>query len=210
MISSQFNRPLRPPAVPAIRPPTFIGCRTFRRCQQLNCRFALAIALRLCQRTWATTFIAAFVRRPPSMQPSACASGCLTGLPTIQPPTFIEGPILRRCQRPTANSQSNANASALRRVTLRLSPRHDLPVVPAISVSGLRRRFPSSGCPSGQFPACAGFPGSSVHSPIWASDSRRNPHPSNPPSVHTWLSPPIAPSGWPAILFRLAPEFTIL
>jgi len=206
MIPSQFNRPLRPPAVPAIRPPTFIGCRTSAVPATQPPTSSGLSRPRLCQRTWASTCIEAFVRRPPSMQPSACASGCLAGCADDQTSDLhrrFDSPAV-----PAANCQlsSKTNASAVRRATLRLAPGHDLPVVPAISISGLRRRFPSSECASGQLPACAGFPGSSVHSLTSASDFHRNPHPSSAPSMHTWLSPPIASSGWPAILFRLSPD----
>lgn len=84
-----------------------------------------------------------------------------SGSPTIESPTCIEASFGRRCQRPTANSPSNAPGSAVRRSCLRLAPHPASFGCPGMLLPGLRLKI-SSECASGQFPACAVRSGSSA------------------------------------------------
>jgi len=132
-----------------------------------------------------------------------------SGSPTIESPTCIEASFGRRCQRPTANSPSNAPGSAVRRSCLRLAPHPASFGCPGMLLPGLRLKI-SSECASGQFPACAVRSGSSALLAIQLLACAANCLLRVCRRCILWLAPLAASSDLPAIPGGLAPQSAIL
>jgi len=191
--------------VPAIRLPTFIGCRTFRRCQLHNSRLCADYRiLRRCQ--WrCSDFHRNLAFDSTVSQVSACALTCLLLSRRLNPDS-------RRRSYPPAvpatdcQLSSKLSCPAVRQFAFRFASELVSLVVPAILALGSRLRLSSSEFASGQI--------SGLRRTLWLLSS-----PSDP-ALSLRLDPSLrdcrrcilrlallsASSGLPAIRFRLAPS----
>jgi len=195
---AQFNRSLRLPAVPAIQPPTCIGCLTLRRCQRHNSRlFASYRVLRRLQRLDPDFHRISAISSTVSHAP-ACAWTCLLSGQQSNPDSRRRFDPL---STPATNCQlsSEPNCPAVRQFTLRLAPQPSSPVFRATHPPACAVGFPRPSAPADRF--------------RFAPDSVLLSSPADPPPglrpdaslwvcrrCTLWLTPPTTSSGLPAIL----------